>query len=47
MKNNEKKAKSTEEAKKEVHPEENGVELTDEQLAKVSGGKGEPDPDEN
>ena len=35
----EKKVKATEEeAKKEEHPEEEGVELTDEELSKVSGG---------
>ena len=35
----EKKVNTTEEAKKEVKAEENGVELTDEQMAQVSGGK--------
>ena len=44
----EKKVKLTEEeAKKEVQTEEDGVQLTEEELAKVSGGKGEPNPDEN
>ena len=38
MENNEEKVKATEEAKKETKPEENGVELTDEQLEQVSGG---------
>ena len=39
MKDNEKKVKLTEEeAKKEVQTEEEGVQLTDEELAKVSGG---------
>ena len=38
MKNKEKKIKATEEAKKEVQTEEEGVELTDEQLSKVSAG---------
>ncbi len=48
MKDNEKKVKLTEEeAKKEVQTEEEGVQLTDEELSKVSGGKGEPDPEEN
>ena len=42
MKNKEKKVKATEEeAKKEVQPEEEGVELTEEELAKVSGGTGQ------
>ncbi len=44
MKNNEKKVKSTEEAKKEVQTEENGVQLTDEELAQVSGGNETPGP---
>ena len=35
MKNNEKKTKATEETK----PEENNTQLTDEELAQVSGGK--------
>ena len=40
MKDNEKKVKLTEEkAKKEVQTEENGIELTDEQLKQVVGGK--------
>ena len=34
----EKKVKATEEVKEEVQPEENGVQLTDEELAQVSGG---------
>ena len=39
MQDNEKKVKATEEeAKKEVQTEEEGVQLTDEELAKVSGG---------
>ena len=39
MKDNEKKAKVAEEdAKKEVQTEENGVELTDEELAHVNAG---------
>ena len=39
MKDNEKKViKAEEEAKKEVQTEEEGVQLTDEELAKVSGG---------
>ncbi len=39
MKDNKKKVKATEEeAKKEVQTEEEGVELTEEELAKVSGG---------
>ena len=39
MKDNEKKVKLTEEeAKKEVQTEEEGVELTDEQMAQVTGG---------
>ena len=38
MKDNEKKVKATEEVKEEVQTEEKGVELTDEELAKVSGG---------
>ena len=38
MKDNEKKVKATEEAKKEVQTEEEGVQLTDEELSKVSGG---------
>ncbi len=40
MKNKEKKVKAAEEeAKKEVQTEENGIELTDEQLKQVVGGK--------
>ena len=35
----EKKVKATEEVKKEVQTEEEGVQLTDEELAQVSGGK--------
>ena len=38
MKDNEKKVNKAEEAKKEVQTEENGVQLTDEELAQVSGG---------
>ena len=38
MKDNEKKVKATEEVKKEVQTEEEGVQLTEEELAKVSGG---------
>ena len=39
MKNEEKKVKATEEeAKKEVQTEEKGVQLTDEELSKVSAG---------
>ena len=34
----EKKVKATEEAKKEVQTEEEGVELTDEELSSVAGG---------
>ena len=34
----EKKVNKVEEAKKEVQTEEEGVQLTDEELAKVSGG---------
>ena len=38
MKDKEKKIKATEEkVKKEEHPEEKGVQLTDEQLAQVTG----------
>lgn len=39
MKDNEKKVKATEDVKEEVKTEEQGVELTDVQLKKVSGGK--------
>ena len=39
MKDEKKVTKAEEEAKKEVKAEENGVELTDEQMAQVSGGK--------
>ena len=40
MKDKEKKVKATEEkAKKEVQTEEEGVQLTDEELSKVSGGE--------
>ena len=35
----EKKVKATEEVKKEVQTEEEGVQLTDEELSKVSGGE--------
>ena len=35
----EKKVNKVEEAKKEVQTEEEGVQLTDEELAKVTGGK--------
>ena len=38
MKDNEKKVNTTEEIKEKVQTEENGVELTDEQMAQVSGG---------
>ena len=38
MKDNEKKIKAPEEAKKEVQPEEEGVQLTDEELSSVVGG---------
>ena len=38
MKDKEKKVKATEEAKKEVQTDENGVQLTDEELAQVTGG---------
>ena len=38
MKDNEKKVKATEEVKEEVQTEEKGVQLTDEELAQVSGG---------
>ena len=34
----EKKVKATEEVKEEVQTEENGVQLTDEELSKVSAG---------
>ena len=37
MKNKEKKIKATEKAKKEVKTEENGVQLTDEELSQVTG----------
>ena len=40
MKNKEKKIKTTEEAKKEVQPEEKGVQLTDEELSSVAAGRG-------
>ena len=38
MKDNEKKVKATEEAKKEVQTEEKGAKLTEEELAQVVGG---------
>ena len=38
MKNNEKKVNKVEEAKKEVQPEEEGVQLTDEELSSVAAG---------
>ncbi len=38
MKDKEKKVKATEEAKKEEHPEEKGVQLTEEEMAKVNAG---------
>ena len=38
MKNNEKKVKATEEVKEEIKPEENGVELTEEELSQVNAG---------
>ena len=38
MKDNEKKVKATEEVKEEVQTEENGVELTDEELSSVAAG---------
>ena len=38
MKDNKKKVKATEEAKKEVQTEEEGVQLTDEEMSKVSSG---------
>ena len=43
MKNNEKKVKATEEVKEEVQPEENGVQLTEEELAQVNAGLRAPD----
>ena len=36
----EKKVKATEEVKKEVQTEEEGVQLTDEELSSVAGGDG-------
>ena len=42
MKNEEKKVKATEEVKEEVQTEEEGVQLTDEELAQVSGGLEKP-----
>ena len=41
----EKKVKATEEVKEEVQTEENGVELTDEELSSVAAGNVRPDPD--
>ena len=41
MKDTEKKVKAVEEAKKEVQTEEEGVQLTDEELRKVVGGSGQ------
>ena len=38
MKNEEKKVNAAEEAKEEVQTEENGVQLAEEELIKVSGG---------
>ena len=38
MKNNEKKVKATEEVKKEVQTEEEGVQLTDEEMSSVAAG---------
>ena len=38
MKDNEKKVKTVEEAKKEVQTEEEGVQLTDEELSSVAAG---------
>ena len=38
MKDNKKKVKAAEEAKKGVQPEEKGTPLTDEELAQVTGG---------
>ena len=38
MKDNEKKVKAAEEVKKEVQTEEEGVQLTEEQLSQVSAG---------
>ena len=40
----EKKVKATEEVKEEVQTEENGVELTDEELSSVAAGNVRPDP---
>ena len=45
MKDNEKKVKATEEVKEEVQTEEEGVELTDEELSSVAAGNVRPDPD--
>ena len=39
MKDEEKKVNKAEDVKEEVQTEENGVELTDEQLSKVTGGE--------
>ncbi len=44
MKNKEKKVKLTEEVKEEVQTEEEGVELTDEELSSVAGGHPGPYP---
>ena len=38
MKDNEKKVKATEEVKEEVQTEEEGVQLTDEELSSVAAG---------
>ena len=38
MKDKEQKVKATEEVKEEVQTEEEGVQLTEEELSKVSGG---------
>ena len=43
MKNKEKKVNKAEEAKKEVQTEEEGTQLTDDDLEQVSGGTGNPD----
>ena len=45
MKDKEQKVKATEEVKEEVQTEENGVELTDEELSSVAAGNVRPDPD--
>ena len=43
MKDNEKKVKATEEVKEEVQTEEEGVQLTDEELSSVAAGVEPPD----